>query len=454
MTKVLFTEKNAGLSFQIRSINEDVKSEINKSGMMILRNVPCTILDEKNANGRSYSTGTMNSAIKENQKKGLYESRSLACTADDHPETTYPKPINSSHVVLDSKIIESGGKQVLLNDWLILNTRTGKDFRALIEGGMTVGTSIRGLGRQNESTGEIEDYEYLGTDVVGNPSAGTFASFKELNESILIESVPETLVESINESMNNNNKSDEEEKEMFDLEEAISAFKSKHGEGDITPELVSDLIEIEKQVLEDPRDLGLFEGFKKEILGELPKKRDQISGDQSKQEEAKDEDVLNKTTRHLEASEIVSQQLKEQNEQLLEELKILRRYKESSAKLVNELTGRVKKALEDIKAREENIEDSENNIVQSMKDISVQITEDLQKEAKEAILNLESRLEHTIQLSNIVTKYFFASKAINESLMNRIKNQSRVKEETVNSLSESVNSKQKSKREPSRPGWK
>ena len=451
MTKTLITEKNAGLSFQLSPIAEAIKSEVDKSGMMIVRNVPCTILNEINANGRSYKTETMTAALNENKKQGAYEARSLLCTADDHPDTTYPKPINASHIVIGTKIVQEGGKDILLNDWLILPTDAGRNLRALIESGASIGTSIRGLGTQDEATGSIENYEYLGTDVVGNPSAGTFANFKGLNESIIIEAASSVLVESISESLNITKS--HEESNMFKLNEAIKAFKSKYKEGEVTSSMISDLLNIEMQVLESGEDTSSFAEFKEGILGAFPEKEEK-EDTSTKAEEAKDEDVLNKAHRHLEASEIVAQELKDQNEQLLEELENLRRHKESSTKLISELTSRVKTALEDVKEREASIEESEEKLVQSMKIAAVEMAEDLQAEAKEAILQLETRLEQTIQMGDLVSKYFFASKTINEALVERLKKQQQVKEEEVKSISESATSKQKNRKEPSKNGWK
>ena len=458
MSKTLFTEKNAGLSFQLKSIKEEIKSEIDKSGMMIVRNVPCTILNETNANGRSYSTNTMKEALNENQKAGLYEARSLTCTADDHPDTTYPKPTNSSHVVIGTKIVQENGKDILLNDWLILPTTQGHNLRSLIESGVSVGTSIRGLGKQNDSTGAIEDYEFLGTDVVGNPSAGTFANFKGLNESVLVEAASSVLVESVTQELSdNNNKStlNEDNKNMFVLQEAIEAFNAKYEEGEVTSEMISDLLQIEMRALESEEDTLAFGEFKESVLGSLPKKEEEENKEADlKAESAKDEDVLNKAQRHLEASEIVAQELKSQNEQLLEEVQALRKHKESSTKLIGELTNRVKVALEDIKVRESSIDENEEKLVKSIKQAAVEMAKDLQAEAKEAILQLETRLEHTIQIGDVVSQYFFASKAINEELVKRIKSQQQFKEEEVKSVSESVMSKRQNRREPTKPGWK
>jgi hypothetical protein len=553
MEKSLLTEKGAGLAFKITSLSEDIKAESDKTGMMIVRNVPCTILNEKNANGRSYSTSTMTTALKENSSKGLYEARSLLCTGNDHPETTYPKPIDSSHVVLGTKIVQEGGKDILLNDWLILPTRAGKDLKGLIEAGVTVGTSIRGLGRQNEQSGEIEDYEYLGTDVVGNPSAGTYASFSNLNESITVEAVPmsESLQECttlhlgkimVNESikiksaskslvkgitvgmtgddkvvifksqnydnkgnvsgeyvdvtsiagkdgfsMLSNNYSDEvmkklgfsldskrkllgrankllkestteksiEEKEMsFDLEKAIEAFNTKHAESGVTSQAISDLLQIEMNVIQEGIDTEVFEEFKESVLGALPKKEERELQETTKVQKAKDEDTLNKASRHLEASELVASQLKEQNELLLQELENLKKYKESSGKVIAELSTRVKTALNDVKLRESKVDDFEKALTQNMRNASLKLLEDAKLEAKEAILNIEKRLEQTIQLGDLISKYFHASKTINESLVERLKKQQEVKESVVDTKTEKVAKKIESRKEPHRHGWK
>ena len=68
---------------------------------------------------------------------------------------------------------------------------------ARIEAGATIGTSIRGLGRQDEDSGQSEDHTYLGTDAVGQPSAGTFASFATLTAEAAPPDVARAVVESL-----------------------------------------------------------------------------------------------------------------------------------------------------------------------------------------------------------------------------------------------------------------
>src|SRR4051794_4995548 len=116
-----------------------------------------------------------------------FSSRSAFCTANDHPEESFPAPINSSHVVIDAYTKAVGEDTVLMNDWFVFNTSKGKDLQGLVEAGASFGTSIRGLGQRNEDTKEVENYDFFGCDAVGNPSAGTFASKEQFR--VTVESV-------------------------------------------------------------------------------------------------------------------------------------------------------------------------------------------------------------------------------------------------------------------------
>jgi hypothetical protein len=126
------------------------------------------------------------------KKSGAFESRKLLCSASDHPEESFVPPANASHVILDAYTKEQGDKVYLMNDWLVLDTANGKNLKALVDAKASFGTSIRGLGQLNEETKEVENYDYLGTDCVGNPSAGTFASSGSFK--VQVESAPRRTV--------------------------------------------------------------------------------------------------------------------------------------------------------------------------------------------------------------------------------------------------------------------
>jgi hypothetical protein len=123
----------------------------------------------------------------------------MLCAADDHPKESYVPPIRASHVVTNAYLKEIEGKKHLLNDWLILNTDNGKNLKSLINAGVSIGTSIRGLGQLDEETKHVQEYDYLGTDAVRNPSAGTFAHSGKYE--VKVESVSEEESREISEAL-------------------------------------------------------------------------------------------------------------------------------------------------------------------------------------------------------------------------------------------------------------
>jgi len=159
-----------------------VREASDKGSEYILRNVPSTIMDKENNNGRIYTQGMFEAELARAQQTGAFANRTLHCVANDHPKTAHVPPTEASHVIVDAKIAKDGqNRSVLLNDWLILNTVNGKNLRALIEDNVAIPTSIRGLGKVNPSSKQVNPYRWLGTDGVGNPSAGTMHTYTKEN---------------------------------------------------------------------------------------------------------------------------------------------------------------------------------------------------------------------------------------------------------------------------------
>lgn len=127
MDKVLLIEAS-GLTVQCEAVPAGVKESTDKTGLMILKGVPATILDKENANGRRYTKKEMQKAICKARENKLFENCRLLCTADDHPQELFPAPINSSHMVIDDYTKTIGEDTILMNDWLVLNTSKGKDL--------------------------------------------------------------------------------------------------------------------------------------------------------------------------------------------------------------------------------------------------------------------------------------------------------------------------------------
>lgn len=175
-------------------LKESLELKDGQANTLIVKNIPCTILNRKNQNGRIYSTNVVTKALVEAQD--AMKQRSLLSQADEHPEGSFVAPTHASHVVINAYVkknvkIKIDKKferfDVLFMDWLVLNTKEGKDLRALFEAGCSVGTSIRGVGNME---GEyVRDYELLGCDCVGNPSSSTYTRMP-VQESVKFEVKP------------------------------------------------------------------------------------------------------------------------------------------------------------------------------------------------------------------------------------------------------------------------
>ena len=172
-------------------LKESVQLERGKYDTLIVRNIPVTILNRKNLNGRIYSTSVLRQAI--NEARHALETRQLLCAGNEHPEGSFVPPTEASLVLIDAYIkrnieIEVEGQKgrydVLFEDWLVLNTQNGKNLRALFEGECSIGTSIRGLGDMQGD--QVANYQLVGTDCVGNPSSATYTRMP-VSESVMLE---------------------------------------------------------------------------------------------------------------------------------------------------------------------------------------------------------------------------------------------------------------------------
>ena len=172
-------------------LKESLKLSAGKNGTLVVKNLPGTILNRENQNGRIYSTQVLAQAIQE--AKPLLETKQLLSQADEHPEGSFVAPSHASHVVTNAYIKknvnvtvdgEPGNYDMLFMDIEVLNTEEGKNLRALLEAECSVGTSIRGVGDMEGKY--VKNYEILGIDFVGNPSSSTFTRMP-VSESVQVE---------------------------------------------------------------------------------------------------------------------------------------------------------------------------------------------------------------------------------------------------------------------------
>ena len=174
-----------------KKLKESLELSKGKSGTLIVRNIPCTILNRKNLNGRIYSTQVVQTALDE--AKPLIETKQLLSQACEHPEGSFVSPTTASHVIIGAyikpsiNVVVEGRKErcdVLFMDWEILNTQEGKNLRALFEAECSIGVSIRGVGDLDGD--KVIDYQIYGCDCVGQPSSGTYTRMP-ISESVKVE---------------------------------------------------------------------------------------------------------------------------------------------------------------------------------------------------------------------------------------------------------------------------
>lgn len=163
----------------------------------------------KNRNGRVYPKQVMAEAV--NKYIETYVSTNRAMGELNHPPTPQVNPERAAHIITSLK--EDG------NNWIgrakILNTPMGNLVRNLIEDGVQMGVSSRGLGAVKESNGANvvqSGYYITAIDEVSDPSApeafvnGIMENKEWIFENgILVEREIETAKKIINKSVKTGN---------------------------------------------------------------------------------------------------------------------------------------------------------------------------------------------------------------------------------------------------------
>jgi hypothetical protein len=156
-------------------LTEDEKEGI-KNGAVFLSGV-MQRCDEKNGNGRVYPAPILQREVK-NYTKMVKENR--ACGELDHPEDSVVNLKNASHMVTS---LWWEGKD-LMGKIKVLSTPSGNVLRSLINDGVKLGISSRGLGSVRESQGKTlveDDFQLICFDIVSEPS--TQGAYMMMNES-------------------------------------------------------------------------------------------------------------------------------------------------------------------------------------------------------------------------------------------------------------------------------
>jgi len=161
MEKKLLTEWSP-ISFTSDMLKES--KELN-DGKIILKG-PIQKSNTLNQNGRIYPRPILEREIL-NYQKLIQENRAMGeC---DHPDTSVVELKNVSHVVKEAYM----QGDVVYGTIEILNTPSGKIIQSLIESGITLGISSRGVGStKNQGNAQIvqDDFQLICFDMVSEPS--------------------------------------------------------------------------------------------------------------------------------------------------------------------------------------------------------------------------------------------------------------------------------------------
>ncbi len=153
------------------SLLTEEEREGNRNGTHLIVAGPIQRADTPNGNQRVYPRGLLEREMK-NYAKLVKECR--ATGELDHPDHSVVNLANVSHLVTE---VWWKGNDVM-GKIKILNTPAGQIAKQLVEGGVQLGISSRGLGSTRQENGMTmveDDFQLLCFDLVSEPStAGSF----------------------------------------------------------------------------------------------------------------------------------------------------------------------------------------------------------------------------------------------------------------------------------------
>jgi hypothetical protein len=150
------------------------ESRLQNSGKIMLKGV-IQRADTLNQNGRIYPRSILEREII-NYQKFIRENRALGeC---DHPDTSVVELKNASHIVREARM----EGDTVYGSVELLDTPSGKILQSLIESGVTLGISSRGVGSTRQQDGNTivqEDFQLICFDIVSEPSTPGAFMLKE-----------------------------------------------------------------------------------------------------------------------------------------------------------------------------------------------------------------------------------------------------------------------------------
>ena len=131
--------------------------------------------DTLNQNGRVYPEAILDREVR-NYQKFIKENRALGeC---DHPDSSVVELKNASHIIREAHMAEG----VCYGTVELLDTPSGKILQSLVESGVTLGISSRGVGstrREGDYDVVQDDFQLICWDYVSEPSTPGAFMMKE-----------------------------------------------------------------------------------------------------------------------------------------------------------------------------------------------------------------------------------------------------------------------------------
>ena len=146
--------------------SESIKESRSQHGGKILMKGILQKADTLNQNGRIYPRPILEREVR-NYQKFIQENRALGeC---DHPDTSVVELKNASHIIREAHM----DGDICYGTVELLDTPTGKILQSLVESGITLGISSRGVGStRNEGDYVVvqDDFQLICWDFVSEPS--------------------------------------------------------------------------------------------------------------------------------------------------------------------------------------------------------------------------------------------------------------------------------------------
>lgn len=140
--------------------------------------------DVKNGNGRKYSEKILRREI-ERYQSVISENRALGEL--DHPESSVINLKNTSHLIVKTWWEGSA----VMGKLKVLPTPSGQILKSLVESGVKLGISSRGLGSTHQIGGVTvvdDDFQLICFDMVSEPSTPNAYMVKEAKDRLMKES--------------------------------------------------------------------------------------------------------------------------------------------------------------------------------------------------------------------------------------------------------------------------